>query len=283
MLPATSYEALAAPDPAKYGFDKPFAKVKLTYTEKTTDGERPVTKAVVVGGVTPGGQDRYARIDAPAAPVFVLPAAYLGAVRTSPLALLDRNLLALDPAKIAKVQIAGDKPEAAVTLAKDDKGAWKAEGAAFAVDAVAASQLAAVFAPLPVERLAAYGDAVKWADFGLEKPEHTVAVTLAGDKPVTHTVLIGKPDPLGGRFVRVDGGRAVGVVPAFAVQALTRAKLDFADRTLFAFKPDDLLGLARTKGKDELELAPAPATGGTWSSLRSRRPTSRWWRNSRTR
>src|SRR5207244_2284170 len=33
VLPATKYEALSAPDPAKYGFDKPFAKVKLTYTD----------------------------------------------------------------------------------------------------------------------------------------------------------------------------------------------------------------------------------------------------------
>ena len=261
VLPATNYEALAAPDAAKYGFDKPFAKVKVTYTEKTTDGERPVTKTVVIGGVTPGGQDRYARLDDPAAPVFVLPAAYLSAVRTSPLALLDRNLLFLDPAKIAKVQIAGDKPEAAVTLTKDDKGAWKAEGAAFAVDAVVAAQVAFTFAPLPVERLAAYGDAVRWADFGLEKPEHTVTITLAGDKPATHTVQLGKPDPLGGRFVRVDGGKAVGVVPALAVQALTRAKLDFADRTLLTFKPDELLGIVRVKGKEELELAPGAGDG----------------------
>lgn len=261
VLPATNYEALAAPDAAKYGFDKPFAKVKVTYTEKTTDGERPVTKTVVIGGVTPGGLDRYARLDDPAAPVFVLPAAYLSAVRTSPLALLDRNLLFLDPAKIAKVQIAGDKPEAAVTLTKDDKGAWKAEGAAFAVDAVVAAQVAFTFAPLPVERLAAYGDAVKWADFGLEKPEHTVTITLGGDKPATHTVQLGKPDPVGGRFVRVDGGKAVGVVPALAVQALTRAKLDFADRTLLTFKPDELLGIVRVKGKDELELAPGAGDG----------------------
>lgn len=257
VLPATSYEALSAPDPAKYGFDKPFAKVKLAYTEKGSDGDRAVAKTVLVGGVTPNGQDRYAKLDAPTAPVFVLPGGYLSAVRISPLALLDRNLLFLDLVKIAKVQITGDKPENAVTLTKDDKGVWKAEGATFAIDAVAVGQMLFTFSPLPVERLAAYGDAVKWADFGLEKPEYTVTVTLGGEKPVTHTIQLGKPDPVGGRFVRVDGGKAVGVIPAAAVQALARAKLDFADRALITFKPEELLGIARIKGKEELDLAPA--------------------------
>ncbi len=66
--------------------------------------------------------------------------------------------------------------------------------------------------------------------------------------------------------MRVDGGKAVGVIPAFAVQSLARAKLDFADRTLFTFKPDELLGLARTKGKDELELA--PGAGDSWDVVK---------------
>lgn len=261
VLPATKYEALAAADPAKYGFDKPFAKVKLSFLEAGSDGPRPTAKGVVIGGLTPGGLDRYAKLDEPAAPIFVLPAQYLFAVQTPPLALLDRNLLFLDPAKITKVQIAGDKPESAVTLSKGEKEKWTAEGAAFTIDTIVVRQLTFTFAALPVERLAAYGDAVKWADYGLDKPEHTVTVTLAGDKPTTHKLHIGKADPTGGRFVRVDDGKAVGVIPALAVQALARTKLDFADRTLLTFKPDELLGLVRTKGKDAFELAPGAGDG----------------------
>lgn len=259
-LPAVRYEALAA-DPAKHGFEKPFAKLKLTHTEKGDAGDRPVAKALVVGGPVPDGTDRFAKLDAPNAPVFVVPAAYLTALATPPLALLDRNLLNLDPAKIARVQVAGDKPGSALVLAKGDKGQWRAEGATFAVDAVAVRQLVESFAPLPVERLAAYGDAVKWADFGLDKPESTVTVTLSGDKPAAHALHLGRAAPGGGRFVRVDGGKAVGVVPAFAAAGLSRTKLDFADRTLLAFKPEELLGVARTRGKDELELAPGPGDG----------------------
>ncbi|QJW95203.1 DUF4340 domain-containing protein [Frigoriglobus tundricola] len=263
-LPATKYEALSAPDdPAKYGFDKPLARVKLAYTEKTGATARPAAKTVLVGGAAPNGQDHYAKLDDPTAPVFVVAAGYLNAVRTAPLTLLDRNLLSLDPTKIAKVQLAGDKPEAAVTLTKGEKGAWRADGAAFAVDAVVAEQAVSTFAPLPVERLVAYGDAVKWADYGLEKPEHTITVVLGTDPPVTHTVQLGKSAPLGARFVRVDGGKAVGVLAAPAVRVLSRTKLDFADRTLLVFKSEDLVGLARTRGKEELELAPGAGDGWT--------------------
>jgi len=261
-LPATNYEAISAPDDlAKYGFDKPFARVKLAYTEKGDATERPAAKTVLIGGVAPNGQDHYAKLDDPTAPVFVVAAGYLSAVRTAPLALLDRNLLSLDPTKIAKVQIAGDKPDAAVTLTKGEKGVWKADGASFTVDAVAAGQAVSTFAPLPVERLADYGDAVKWADYGLEKPEHTITVVLGTDPPVTHTVQLGKSAPFGGRFVRVNGGKAVGILAAPAVRVLARSKLDFADRSLLTFKSEELVGLARTKGKDELELAPGAGDG----------------------
>ncbi len=261
VLNAAKYEALSTTDPAKFGFDKPLAKVKFAYTEKTGDTERNVTRTVVIGGVTPGGFDRYAKLDEPNAPVFVIPPGYLFAVQMSPLALLDRNLLFLDTAKVTKVQISGEKPENAVTLAKDDKGMWKAEGAAFTVDTVAAGQLVSLLSPLPVERLAAYGDAVKWADFGLDKPAFTLTVTLGGDKPTTHKIQLGKLDVLGGRFVRVDDGKAVGVLPGAAVAQLARTKLEFADRTLLAFDPATLNGLLRTKGKEELELTPSAAVG----------------------
>ncbi|HEY1191168.1 MAG TPA: DUF4340 domain-containing protein [Gemmata sp.] len=260
-LHATKYEALAAPDQAKYGFDKPLAKVKLAYTEKAGGTEQAVTKTVVIGGVTPAGADRYAKLDEPSAPVFVVPEAYLAAVRTEPLSLPDQLLLFLNSPQITKVQVAGDKPDSAITLTKGTNGAWQAEGVAFAIDEVAAGQLARVFAPLPVQKLAAYGDAIKWADYGLDKPEVTFTIALGGEKPETHTVQLGKAAPGGGRFVRVDGGKAVGVVPANAVPVLTRTKLEFADRTLFRFDPAALTELTRVKGKEELTLVPGPSVG----------------------
>ena len=263
-LPAVRYESLSAADAAKYGFDKPFAKVKLEYDERAPTPVKIAgltTKTVVIGGPAGGGPDRFAKLDEPNAPVFVVSAAYLAAADTKPLSLLDRNLLAVDPSRITKLQLTGDKPEAAVTLAKDDKGTWKAEGAAFTVDALVVGQVVTTFGPLPVERLEAFGDAVKWADFGLDKPDSTVTVSLVGDKPTQHKVQIGKPALGGGRYVRVDDGKAVGVLRPDAVLALGRSKLDFADRTLLSFKAEELVSIARKKGKDEFELLPGAGDG----------------------
>jgi hypothetical protein len=102
--------------------------------------------------------------------------------------------------------------------------------------------------------LAAYGDKVKWADFGLDQPAFTVTLTLSGDKPATHVVKVGKAEPSGERYVRVDDGPAVGVLLPRAAESLARKKLDFADKTLLRFDPAALTAIVRKKGTDELEV-----------------------------
>ena len=174
---------------------------------------------------------------------------------------LDRDLLTLAAANLASIKITTPKPEQAITLKKDDKGAWKADGATFSVDFVTVSQLTGALAPFAVKSIAAYGDAVKWADFGLEVPEFTLTVTTTGDKPETHTVKLGKPDPAGGRFARIDDGKAVAVLDVPAATALARSKPDFIDRTLLTFDPTALTGFARKKGTEELEIVPGTAVG----------------------
>lgn len=259
-LQAVKYHALAAANPAEFGFDKPVLRVKLTYT---ADKDATATKTLVVGNPTPDGQGRYARLEnAPNTAVFVVAQPVATVAVTPALDLLDRRLLFLpDPGRITKVQLAGAKPDQTLTLTKDDKGMWKAEGAAFGVDSPAIDQLLAAFARLPVRKLAAYGENVKWADYGLDTPEATVTVTLAGDKPVSHAVKLGKADPAGGRYARVDDGPAVAVLDPVGSAALAKSRLDFVDRTLLSFDPATLVGFSRTKGKEELELAPAAAAG----------------------
>jgi hypothetical protein len=268
-LQAVKYQSLAVTNAAEFGLDKPLLRLKLSFMEKkpttpgasTKDEENPVTKTLVVGGLTPDGTNRYAMLDMPNAPVFVIPAAFVFAAQTPPLDLLDRSLLILDSTRIAKVRVTPGKPEDAFTLVKDEKGKWSAEGISFAVDAERINQLMGTISALPVARLVAYGDAIKWPDFGLDKPAITIAVTLGGDKPVTRTIALGKLEPLSGQFVRVDEGKAVGVIPTLASDFLARKKFDYADRTLLTFDPTALVGLIRKQGKDELELAPAAAIG----------------------
>ncbi|HET6572981.1 MAG TPA: DUF4340 domain-containing protein [Fimbriiglobus sp.] len=262
---ADRYDALK-PDPAKHGLDKPALRVSVTYQE-TKPGGPTVTKTIAVGKETaPGAPTHYARQEGGPGAVFVLPDPLVQEADQSALGWLDRRLLSLDPAQVTKVQIAGPTPEARVTLARsaDGKEGWKAEGANFALDRPTVDALLFAACRPPVSRLAAYGPAVKWADFGLAKPEYAVTVTLSGDKPVSHTVKLGKAEPSGERYVRVDDGPAVGVLPAGAAASLARGKLDFADRTMLTFDPAQLTAIAR-KGKDELEVS---QTGINWEVIK---------------
>ena len=81
-----------------------------------------------------------------------------------------------------------------------------------------------------------------------------------------HTISLGKADPSGGRYARVDDGKAVAVIPATVASALTRKKFDYADRTLLKFNPITLVALVRKQGKEELELAPAAGIG--WDMIK---------------
>jgi hypothetical protein len=262
-LTAVKYHALSTTNDAEFGFDKPFIKLKLAFNEKKPQAmeEVQVVKTVLIGGTTPDSRSRYARLDTPNAPVFVVPSSFVATAQTPPLALPDRTLLSLTPAQIAKVRIAPEKPEDAFTLTRDDKGKWAAEGISFSVDAERITGLTGAVAFLPVMRLAAYGEGIKWADFGLEKPDTTITITTGGEKPQTHTILLSKADATGERFARVDDKAAVAVLPAFTAENLVRKKFEYADRALLTFDPTTLTGLARTVGKDTLEVAPAAAIG----------------------
>lgn len=262
-LNAVKYQALSSANPAEYGFDRPLLTIRIGYSEakQSASGEVQVAKTLVVGGPIPDGSGRFARLDTPNAPVFIAPAAFFEAAKTSPLDLLDRALLNLDSTRLTRVRVAPEGSEADFALTKDGTGKWAADGVTFSVDPERITRLTSTAARLPVMKIAAYGDDVKWADFGLDKPVVSVAITCAGITPETHTIALGKADPLGWRYARVDGGKAVAVIPAAAADALSRKKFEYADRTLLTFDPATLVGFSRRKGNDELDLAPAASIG----------------------
>jgi hypothetical protein len=264
-LKAEKYDAITG-DHAKHGLDQPALKLTVTATEQNPgEDEKPVTRTVLVGkptgeappppaafGQPAAGPGRYAKFaDGPNQAVFVIPNAAVAAADKPALAWLDRTLLTLDPTKLTKVVVAG--PDG-VTLTKDDKATeWKADG--FTADKQAVGNLVFTAASPPVVRLAAYGPSVKWDEYGLDKPAFTVTVSTGGEKPETHVIKLGKEEPSGERYVRVDDGPAVGVVSGASGAALARGKLELADRTLLTFDPTQLTGVSRKKGDDQFELA----------------------------
>lgn len=259
---AEKYESLT-PDPAKHGFDKPVLRLTLTYKEpKPGDAkaEQATTKTLVVGKPTAdGAATRFAHLEGgPNPAVFVLPEQLVKDADKPALDLLDKTLLFKDPAQVTKLAVVGPTPDANVTLTKDEKAGWKAEGAAFTVDRPTAEAIVNAFARPPVRRIAAYGANVKWAEFGLDKPEYTVTGTVGGE---AHAVKVGKPAPGGGRYARVDDGPAVAVLAPPGGDALARGKLDFVDRTLLTFDPAALTGFTRYDAGGEFDLVPGATVG----------------------
>jgi hypothetical protein len=256
-LKAERYESLAATDAAAFGFDKPDVKVTMAYDPKPA-----TTRTLVIGKPTPDGVGRFARLEGgPNAAVFVIPAAFVNEVDAPALELLDRTPKALIAASIAKLLIAGPKPEDAVTLTKDDKNVWKPEGASFTVDAPTVQRILNTVSQVPVRRLAGYGANVKWAEYGLEKPEWTITATVAGDKPETRTLAVGKKEPGGERYLRIDNGPALAVLASRGADDLARGKLEYVDRTLLTFNPATFVGLIRKEGEQELEIEPGNVQG----------------------
>lgn len=258
---AEKFESHAVADPSKYGFDKPTLRLAVTMIEAkpTTPGQPPaeqtVTKTLILGKPTAeGAGTRFARLDGPNAAAFVLPDALLLAADKPALGWLDRTLYSVPADTVTKIQIAGPTQDSNATLTKDDKGNWKAEGAAFAVDGPTVDALLFAASRPPVARLAAYGAAVNLAQYGLDNPSHAITVTAGG---TTHVLKLGKKDNKGERFVSADDKPAIGVLLPRAADALAKAKLDFVDRTLLAFDPTSLTEFRRTAGKDELDVVQA--------------------------
>ena len=233
----------------RHGFDAPAVKLAITHK----DGDKTAEKTLKIGAPTaPGATTRFARFDGP---VFVVPDTILTEADKPALGRLTKNVLALDPDKLARVVVAG--PAGATTLVKGKHG-WAAEGAKFAVDAPTVTALVNTAARPPVARLVGYGPAVKWADLGLEQPEYTVTLTTAGDKPETHSLKVGKADAKGERPVRADDGPAAGVLLPRAADSLAKSTLDLADRTLLSFDPARLTQLTVATPAHLLNLARTP-------------------------
>jgi len=273
-LRAEKYETLVAnaADQAKYGFDKPVARVKLVYKEAKPDTEPPVEqdrlRELVIGSLTaPAATTRYAKLvgeaNLPAA-VFTVPADLVKPLEVTALDLLDRRLLTLDPKSITKVTLTGATPEGALTLTRD-KDAWKPEGTPFPSDMQTTDTFLFSVSRLPIIRIAAFGPTVKWADYGLDKPTQTITLTGSGDKPSVHTIQLGKEEATGERYIRVDNGPAVGVISGAGSAAIALGKLDFIDRSMLNFDPSTLTALIRKKGADELEIAQA---GTNWEIIK---------------
>jgi hypothetical protein len=248
-LRAERYESHTTADAAKYGLDKP--SLRLTVFAKDAE-----PRGLVIGN--PAAADVKSRFAKPSDSdaVVVVPAGLIASAERPPLDLIEPELVSLNANLITAARGAG--PEGNWELKRD--GEWKivSPNSPAVADRVAVQNALRPWAELRAERFAAYGAKIEWAKFGLDKPAATVSVTvlpLTGGAAETHSLALGKAvEGTDGRYARFDERPGVAVLSAAMVRELTHAPLDFADRTLFAFDPVELIAIRRSGPAGELEL-----------------------------
>jgi hypothetical protein len=264
---AEKYAAHSAANPAEYGFDKPALRLKFTLTERKVNkpGEEPTEetkeRVLVVGKEAPEGKGgRYARVEGDAGgAVFVLGEATVKDLDKPALDLLTKKLLSVPSSTVTKLELTG--PDGPLTLEKQGDE-WKPVGATFPVDRPTVDGLLRIFSNLTALKFADYGDKVDWARYGLDPNAKPPTVTVTAGL-VSHKLELGKPveGTPNDRYARVNGGKAVAVLPITTARDLSKGKLDLVERTIFKFDPIDLQAVRRTMGKQEFE---ASLAGTSW-------------------
>ncbi len=223
----------------QYGLGKPALTVRLDFTDKT----KP-SRTLQVGKARPDKPGRFARI-VEADSVFAVAGDAFETLDRDALAYLPRQLWDVPQQGAAGVRVRRkDQPE--YTL-KRGNPAWKIAGPFEADAAPAAAQtLVDALAAPHVESYKAF-DAKNAAEYGLDAPYLTVALTTLDRKE--HTLTVGGPTAQGAkaRYAQSDKKPAVFVVGEPLVAALDKSALDFLDRTLFAFDANAIAGLSLHK------------------------------------
>jgi len=266
-MKADKFAAHAATNLAEYGLDKPVLAVKFTLTERKVNkpGDEPKEetkeRTLLVGKPENEGKTRFAKLAGEGEPaVFVIPEAAFKDLDKPALELLSKKLLSVPPTTVTQLDLTG--PDGPLTLKKEGTE-WVPVGAKFPVDRLTVDNLLRVISNLNALKFADYGDAVDWAKYGLDANSKPQSLgVLAG--PLPHKLELGKvvEGTPNDRYVRVDGGKGVAVLPVTVTRDLSKGKLDLVERTIFKFDPIDLQAIRRSMGGQEFE---ALLEGTNWS------------------
>ena len=236
---------------AQYGLDKPAATIRLGFADKT----KPM-RILQIGKKRDNKPGRFARLaDDPAAPptsVFAVADDAFATLDRDALTYLPRQLWKAAPDDLTAIRV-HRKDQDEYTLQKAGAG-WKVGGP---FDADASEDAAQALAgPLAAPRAESYKafEAKQPADYGLDAPYLTVAVTAKDGKE--HTLTVGGPTAKDARtrYAQADGNPAVFVLGEATVAALDKPALDLLDPTLFRLGGNHLESVrSETKVGDKAE------------------------------
>lgn len=236
--------------PATYGLDQP--RVVLTAT--ASGALTPIT--LRIGAETASGRNAYAqRAGEPG--VVVISEAQANRLVVSPLTLRAREIFTFPQERLSQVQVERGRSRYALVR---EHASWKLTDPPDApLDAGAATNLANDLSHLRAKRVVAKaGD----AGFGLDRPgviirfevgesppADTQPTTAATPAPVPHTLLVGLKDNVA--YARKDDDPYVFELDETVYKVLTS---ELIDPRLFAFKPDDVVGIKIAATGGTLEL-----------------------------
>ena len=174
---------------------------------------------------------------------------------------LETKLLDLDPAKVTglSIETANGKTE----LVKSEPGGWKITSPReTGADAVAVDGVLNAIAGAEV-RKKLDDKPSDLAPFGLDKPESTVVLTLAGGG--TRKLAFGKKTPIGNfAYARRDDDPSVLVTADVVRATMQRGGLeDLRDKTVLTFADNDVTGLTVTGVEQEPVVL--EKSGNEWS------------------
>jgi hypothetical protein len=117
-------------------------------------------------------------------------------------------------------------------------------------------------APLHAVRAVGKVEGSRAAEFGLDKPEGTLKVTIGGKEQV---LVIGGGTPGGSERYARSGAGDVYAVAGDIVQSLLYAESRLPERDLHAFKPDEATQVELAKAGKTRELARVPGKNEGWA------------------
>lgn len=217
---------------AQYGLDAPLVTVTLKAGDKTLP-------AVLVGKTTPIGAGAYAKLAY--MPNVVLTSGALRAGMDKQVKdLRDKTILTFGDPELRQVELQGEGKD--IVLTQED-GNWRIEKPrAMAADAATVRSFLSSLRSLRAVDFPA-DQPTDLAAFGLDKPRLRITLRI-GEEGAEKTLLVGSTNDKKEMYVQRAGQPAVYAVSDWGYRDLDKSADDFRDKTIIAFLPADVRGLA---------------------------------------
>jgi hypothetical protein len=132
------------------------------------------------------------------------------------------------------------------------------------VSAGEAEDFVELLAPLEAFRAIGAVDQARAKEFGLDEPQGTLRVTIAG---VEHTLIIGGSTPGGGDFYARHGeGGEVYAIPGEIARSVMQASSRLLERKFHAWGPEDITRVVISTKEVERELVPVSGKKNAWAN-----------------